>query len=186
MASNERVIKSRLGSVGGFLSLADRGYAWWLSFLNTIAVMLIFFIAIWVCIDVIARGAANHPIVGTEEVVRAMIPVIVFFTLAYTLRRGRHIHVELILDRLPWQAREIVILVSFMGGMILFALIAWYGWDQAWAGWIIREHDGEVLKVPVYPSRFALVLGAGLFSFQCCLNWLAVTRKLVIRLRGAE
>lgn len=146
--------------------LISKAYVKLLNLLNFISLILIFFMAFWMCSDVLARAAFNRPFPGTSEVVKSLLPAIVFLSLAYALRHGRHVRVEIILDLLPPKVREGLNSFAYLCGFIVFLAISFYGWDAAWQGWLVREYEGVQLKVPIYPIRFICVLGAGLFSLQ--------------------
>jgi|SRR3989304_3111493 len=159
-----------MGRLGSFA--AGRYFAL-LSWLNTASLILIFFLAVWMCVEVVARTFFNQPIPGTPELVKSSLPAIVFLSLAYTLRHKRHVRVEIITQRLPPLGQEVVTFVGSLFGFIIFFIAAWYSWGPAWAGWLVREYEGVQFKVPVYPIRFISVLGAGLLSFQFLLDMLA-------------
>lgn len=168
------------------MSATQSVYRHLLTLLNALAVILIFFIAVWICVDVVGRSGFNHPIPGTPELVKSLLAAIVFLAFAYTLRQGRHVNAEVITKRLPPLGREMVTLVGSLGGMVIFAIVTWYSWDEAWAGWLIREYEGVQLKVPIYPVRFIVVLGAGLLSFQFFLNMLVSIGALFGWRKGAR
>jgi len=155
-----------------------------LSLLNTSSLILIFFMAAWMCADVVARSAFNRPFPGTPELVKSLLPALVFLSLAYTLRHGRHVRVEIITQRLSRLSREVLNLVASLLGCFIFFVVMWYSWGPAWSGWLVREFEGVQLHVPVYPVRFISVLGAGLFSIQFFLDMLASVRRLINFTKG--
>lgn len=153
-----------------FGSFISKVYVKLLDTLNFISLMLIFFIAFWMCSDVVSRAVFNMPFPGTSELVKSLLPAIVFLSLAYALRHGRHVRVELILDVLPPKGREALNAIAYLIGFMTFLAVAVYSWDPAWQGWLVREYEGVQLKIPVYPIRFICVLGAGLFSLQFLID----------------
>ena len=85
---------------------------------------------------------------------------IVFLGLAYCGMRGRHIRTTLLLERMPPRVRCGFNIMAALIAMAVFALLAWYGWEEAWESWLVREFDGTQVRVPVYPSRFIVVIGS--------------------------
>ena len=169
-----------------FWSMVRKSYVALLVGLSAVSFILLFFIAVWMCIDVLGRAIFGHPIPGTPELVKSLIPAIVFLSLAYTLRKRRHVKVEIITQKLPPLAREVFNLVSnFFGGMVFF-IITWFSWAPAWAGWLIREYEGVQLKVPVYPVRFISVFGSALLCLQFLLNMFDNIRAMFSQKRGAD
>jgi TRAP-type mannitol/chloroaromatic compound transport system permease small subunit len=142
-----------------------------LSVLSAISCALIFFIAIWMCVDVIGRVAFNHPVPGTPELVKSLLPAIVFLSLAYTLRQDAHVKVELITRGLRGLSAAVAGLLHSFFGMIVFFVVMWNSLAPAWEGWLIREYEGVQLEVPVYPVRFIVFFGAGLLCLQYLLNF---------------
>jgi len=139
--------------------------------LNSISVIVIFWMALWVFADVVGRYFFNHPIAGTTELVKTGLIGIVFLGVAYTLQQGRHIRTTVVLDRLSRKPRSFFKMFGSLLGVLIFSLLCVYSWYGAWDSWLVREFDGTQLKVPVYPSRFIVVLGSGLFAVQSFLDF---------------
>lgn len=156
-----------------------------ITYLSYFSFALIFFMAIWICIDVIGRVAFNNPIPGTTELVKSLLPAIVFLSFAYTLRQERHVNVEIVTNRLPRLARKTLSCVSNFLGFSIFAVITYASWGPAYSGWLTKEYEGVQLEVPVYPIRFIIVLGAAIFSLQYFINMVAnVTEMLKNQNKG--
>ena len=130
------------------------------------------------CVDVIGRVAFNHPVPGTPELVKSLLPAIVFLALAYTLRQDAHVKVELITRRLSRLGAAVASLLSSLFGMIVFFVVMWHSWAPAWEGWLIREYEGVQLEVPVYPVRFIVFFGAGLLCLQYLINFVNSIRVI--------
>jgi TRAP-type C4-dicarboxylate transport system permease small subunit len=138
--------------------------------LNYVSVLLIFLMALWVFADVIGRYLLNHPIAGTNELVKCYIVAIVFLGVTYTLNQGRHVRTTVILQFLPPRIQTLCSIAASLIGIIIFILVSIFAFQDAWESWLVREFDGTQLKVPVYPARFVVVLGSILMVFQCILD----------------
>ncbi len=150
-----------------------------LTYLSRFSFILIFFIAIWMGVDVMGRSFFGKPIPGAPELVKSLLPAIVFLSLAYTLRMKRHVRVEILLHRLPRQAREVFDLLANLSGFAIFCVVTYASWAPAWSGWLSREYEGVQLKIPVYPVRFIILIGAGLFALQFLIDAVANMRALL-------
>ena len=117
-------------------------------------------------IDVIARSVFNNPLPGTAELVKSLLPAIVFLSLAYTLKNERHVRVDILIDRIPEKTQILIDILAFSLGFFCFAFVTYFSIEPAWQGWLVREYEGVQLKVPVYPVRFITVIGSGLFSVE--------------------
>ena len=149
--------------------------------LNYLAVGVTFLMSLWIFADVIGRYFFNHPIGGTTELVKGMIIIVVFLSVPYTWQKGRHIRTTMILERLSPKTRIGLEIFICLIAIAVFACICVFSWNAAWDSWSIREFDGEELRVPVYPSRFLVVIGAGLLVIQLSLELInhlkALTKK---------
>ena len=146
--------------------------------MNYLSVLLIFLMALWVSADVCGRYFFNSPIAGTTEFVKVFLCAIVFLGITYAAKQGRHIRTTIIVDRFPPTAQRICDIFASLLGLAIFTLIVYYGWEEAWCSWVVREFDGVEVEVPVYPSRFMVVLGSGLLIIHFFINLMEATRKL--------
>lgn len=134
------------------------------------------------CVEVVARYVFNSPIVGVVDLITVLIPIFVFLPLADTEIKERHIRVELLssLLRSPrWNAA--FDLLTYTCGFIFLGLMSWVLWKFAIHSWNASEYLPGLRRIPVWPSKFALVIGAGLFTIQLFLNLIKTVSKLLSR-----
>jgi TRAP-type mannitol/chloroaromatic compound transport system permease small subunit len=87
--------------------------------------------------------------------------------MAHTLRIGAHLRSTILLDRMPPSLRRGVDLLGAVLGLLMFALIVYSGWDHMLEAWRVGEFEGEEpMRVPTYPVRSLVLLGAGLTAMQ--------------------
>lgn len=147
-------------------SAIGSAYVFCLRALNFISVGLIFFTALWIFGDITGRFLFNHPIPGTMELIKTIIIPIIFLSLPYTLHENRHIQTTILVRRMPPSLLPWLNVMIALVGALIFLAVCRYGWDAAWKSWIIREFEGVQLRVPVYPSRFSIVLGSALMVIE--------------------
>lgn len=167
-------------------SLFQRCFNRTLVALNYISVLIIFLMALWVFSDVSGRFFFNHPIPGTTELVKCYIVAIVFLGIAYTMNQKRHIRTTLFLERLSPTARAWCEILSSLIAIAIFAALCYFSFQEAWSSWLVREFDGVQLRVPVYPARFAVVIGSGLLVIQGILDFFSQVAILKGLQKGAE
>lgn len=148
-------------------------------YMNYVSVGIIFVMALWVSADVCGRYFFNSPIAGTTEFVKVFICAIVFLGITYAAQQGRHIRTTIILDRFPQNIQLACNILTALLGIAVFAMIAYYGWEETWSSWLVREFDGVQVEVPVYPSRFTVVLGSGFMVIQYFINLVEATRQFI-------
>ncbi len=130
--------------------------------------------------DVIARYFFNKPVPGTFELTNLMLPLLVFFGLAYTQVRKGHISIDIVISRFPARVRAIADSISSFLSLSLFALVVWQSAVYAhrlWQGHIVSG----VLAWPVYPFLIAAAFGSLLFCFVLLGNLLDSLAKAVKR-----
>ena len=166
-----------------FFQLIGRTYNGLIVALNYVSVILIFLMSLLVFSDVVGRYLFNHPIAGTTEIVKCTIIAIVFLGIAYTLNQKRHIRTTILLDRMPPIYKLILELMASLLCLLVFTILLVFAWQAAWEAFLVREFDGVQVKVPVYPSRFIIVLGSALLIIQSLSDIVIHTRKFLSHYR---
>ena len=167
-------------------SAIGSSYLFCLRALNSISVGLIFFTALWIFGDITGRLFFNHPIPGTMELIKTIIIPIIFLSLPNTLHENRHIQTTILVRRLPPSLLPWLNVLIALVGALIFLAVCRYGWDAAWKSWIIREFEGVQLRVPVYPSRFSIVLGSALMVIEFARTLVNHMRNAMGRKRGGD
>jgi TRAP-type C4-dicarboxylate transport system permease small subunit len=131
--------------------------------LLVVAALLAFLLSFLVVADVIGRTVFNSPVKGTPEIVSISIVIILWLQTAYAIRSGGMLHVEAFVSMLPPRAREFLSVIGALLGAAFFGLVLWGSFEPAAHAWNSNEFEGEgALRVPVWPARFLLILGAAL------------------------
>ena len=138
--------------------------------MNAIGTVWVGVITVLISCDIIGRVAFNSPIIGVPEIVKVSIVAIAWMQMAHTLKIGAHLRSEIILDRLPSRGKAFVNLLAYSMGAFVFAMVVYSGWPNMIEGWRVGEFEGELpVRVPTYPVRTILILGAALTSIQFLL-----------------
>lgn len=85
---------------------------------------------------------------------------------AYTLMRGRHVRVELLIERLSPRAQDVCYLVTNLGGMAFCILIACHGWVDLMDVIETGETTATTMRVPLWITEMPLFIGFVLLSAQ--------------------
>ena len=111
---------------------------------------------------------ANIPFIGTQDISKASLLVMVFFALAYTGWTGGHIYVDLIGRGLPnWLMRIIDALVRMITS-ITMGVVAW----RAVVKGIDAFEYGDsynLLPIPFWPFFFVVGFGCALYAVVLAL-----------------
>jgi len=119
--------------------------------------------------DIITTGL-GRPIPAAYELTESVMVLVVFGGLAYAQIHKKHIRVELIYIHLSDRAKVIANFLADVAAVAFFGMIVWQGWLEALYSWEIREATNGAVRLPLYPARFVLVFGAGLFVLQLLLD----------------
>jgi TRAP-type C4-dicarboxylate transport system permease small subunit len=138
--------------------------------LLVLAAVLAFLLCFLVVADVVGRVAFNRPVKGTVEIVSLSIVIICWLQSGYAIRSGGMLHVDTFIGRASPRVQSVFAAVGALAGVVFFAAICWGSLDGAAHAWRSNEFEGEgALRVPVWPAKFLLVLGAGLAAFNYVL-----------------
>ena len=130
--------------------------------LNMVSAAAVIFIMLLTCADVVMR-LFGSPIPGTYELVGYFGSLIISFGIAHTSVVRGHVAVNLLVDRLPPTAQNLIEGVGDIVAVVLFGILAWH--SQVYARDLLNT--GEVsltLGVPIWPFVFGLATGSGLLS----------------------
>jgi TRAP-type C4-dicarboxylate transport system permease small subunit len=148
--------------------------------MNAVGTAWIGAITVIICADIAGRTLFNHPLIGVPEIVKVSVVAIVWLQMAHTLRIGGHIRSDVVLDRLAPRARALVNVVAAILGAFVFGFLVFAGWPNMVEGWRIGEFEGELpVRVPTYPVRTILLLGAAL----TCLEFIRYGWQNVLQAR---
>ncbi|MEP4380165.1 MAG: TRAP transporter small permease [Alphaproteobacteria bacterium] len=130
--------------------------------LMTLAAFWAFGLAFYILVDVVARNLGVQ-IDGTAEIAANSIVIIVFMQIAYCIHIRGMLRADMLTSVLPESATKILRLFSAILGALFFAAIVIGTFEPAIESWNVGEWEGpENFRVPVWPARFAVVIGAAL------------------------
>lgn len=144
-----------------------RLFHWIMAALNMIGAVWVALIMVLITVDVTGRAFFDSPLFGVPEIVKISVVGLVWCMMAHTLKVGAHLRSTILLDRMPPRLRNAVEILSCVLGVVMFALIVYSGWNNMIDAWQIGEFEGEdPVRVPTYPIRSLVIIGAALTSLQ--------------------
>jgi TRAP-type C4-dicarboxylate transport system permease small subunit len=131
--------------------------------LLAVAAAIIFLLSFLVFADVVGRGIFNSPVKGTPEIVSMSIVIICFLLAAYAVQSGAMLRTDVIASLFGRRGYAFADLASGLLGAVFFMLIVWGSFEPALHAWTSNEFEGEgALRVPVWPARIVVMVGAAL------------------------
>jgi C4-dicarboxylate transporter, DctQ subunit len=138
--------------------------------LNAVGTAWVAAITVLICADILGRVLFNSPIAGVPEIVKVSIVAIVWLQIPHTLKIGGHLRSDIVLRRISDRGRAILNLSAYALGALIFGLLVFSGWDTMILAWEMGEFEGEhPVRVPTYPLRSIVLLGAALVALQFLL-----------------
>ncbi|MDP4034173.1 MAG: TRAP transporter small permease [Pseudorhodobacter sp.] len=128
-----------------------------------------------ITLQVISRLVGNS-VPWTEELSRFLFIWTIWFGVAASFRTGQHPAVTLLTDLVTHSAgRRVIDVIPALATAILFAIVAYYGWDLL-AQQIRFGESSPILRVGMWLATLPLVLG----------SVLAVLGALIHGLQGSD
>jgi len=147
--------------------------------LNAVGTAWVAAITVLICADILGRLLFSFPITGVPEIVKVSIVAIVWLQIPHTLKIGGHLRSDIVLRRLSIRGRAIANLFAYALGALVFGLLVFSGWDTMILAWEMGEFEGELpVRVPTYPLRTIVLLGAAL----TCLQFLLLAAEVICRM----
>jgi TRAP-type C4-dicarboxylate transport system permease small subunit len=144
------------------------------------AALLTFCLSFLVVADVIGRVVFNSPVKGTPEIVSMSIVIVCFLLAGYSVQSGGMLRADVLVGLLGWRGPVLGALLSAVLGAAFFLLIVWGSYEPTLHAWTSGEFEGEgALRVPVWPARVVVMLGAALVLVTYVSQAVAAVAALV-------
>ncbi len=132
-------------------------------FLMVLAAFWALGLSLLIVADIFANNLVGAAIPGVREIVISSIVMIVYLQLGYAIRSHSMLRSDTLLLAMPRLLRRITLAVGYVLGAALFLMILRGTIDPALYAWNTNEFWGEgALRVPVWPTRFMILVGAAL------------------------
>lgn len=144
------------------------------------AAVIIFLLGFLVCADVVGRAIFNSPVKGTPELVSMSIVIICFLLAGYSVQSGGMIYTDIVSGAFGLRGLAFAQLLSATLGIAFFGLIVWGSYEPMIHAVTSGEYEGEgALRVPVWPARIVVLLGAALVITSYILHGLRAMNILI-------
>jgi TRAP-type C4-dicarboxylate transport system permease small subunit len=144
---------------------------------------------VWVGIAIVGREAygcvfglcfdARFYIPGTDAYAGYTMAACGFLALAHTLKKGEHIRVELVLQKVPPRLRRALQIWSYAAATLLAALFAFYSVRLAWQSRAFNDISTASDATPLWIPQIAMAVGA-------LILFVAFVDEFLIELKGAR
>jgi TRAP-type C4-dicarboxylate transport system permease small subunit len=124
----------------------------WLAGLSMLTILVVTLIQI-------LGGVSDIFVRGTDAYAGYAMAAASFFALAHTLKRGEHIRVTLIIQRLPVSARRFMEILCLGVAVLMTGFFAWYAWDMVYWSWEFESRSDAMDATLLWIPQLAMSIG---------------------------
>lgn len=146
---------------------------------GALAALMILAVLILTAANVIGRYFLSAPLRGAEEATGYLVVGMVMLGAAEAYRRGDHIRIDLLSERLGPAGQCWVEQLSHLAVIGFAAVLMWTGWHTVAFSRMFGAYSPGYLQVPLWIPQTALIAGGALLATMAALRLLDdVHRKI--------
>ena len=137
-----------------------------IDFMAFLAGLLLVGAVLIVSLEICMRYFFRRPQVWTVEVCEYILFILAFLGAPWLLKKGGHVSVDIVIERLNTKARRYLNLVSCCIGIFISALITWFSVVTAWGCYESGVVVTKTLTIPKHYFLLFITLGYFLLMFE--------------------
>ena len=134
--------------------------------------------------EVVCRYFFNAPTIWAQETATYLYMWTMLAAASYTLQEGKHVAVDLLLERVPVRLKHVLEVATGAIGAIFCAIVSLQAYQMIEATVRFGKVSATPLRVPLWIPQSALLMGFVLLTFQ--FAFLAVDRVAALTDRGGK
>jgi len=127
-------------------------------------------------VDVFKRHILNTPILGSFEITRYLIVILIFAFIGYAQAQKAHVNVDIFVNMFSKKAQSFIDLFNYSVSIILMILVTWKGYEKAMESMATGDSPMN-LPIPEHPFVFFLALGCGVMCIELARDILRIVFK---------
>lgn len=132
--------------------------------------------------DIAARAVLNVSITGMIDITQLCVMAMAFWSIPYAFIRDGHVRITFATERLPVRARAALDGLAAMAGVVVVALIGWFGLERALAA-LQYGDSSQTIGIPMI-WYWAFLLSGCVLSLAATL--IVTLRHLAVALAPAD
>jgi TRAP-type C4-dicarboxylate transport system permease small subunit len=116
--------------------------------------------------EILSRYAFNSPTIWAQEVAIYIYTWTMLAGGAYTLMKGKHVRIDVLLERLPARAQHALEIITSALGAAFSAVVCRQAYDMIASSIKYAKVSPTLLRVPLWIPQMSLLIGFGLLVFQ--------------------
>ncbi len=122
--------------------------------------------------EVVVRYVFNAPTIWVQETSTYLYMWTMLAAASYTLQTRKHVHVDLLIDRLPARPKALLEAATSAVGMLFCAIVSVQAYEMIAATVRFGKVSATPLRVPLWIPQSALLMGFVLLTFQFAFHFL--------------
>jgi C4-dicarboxylate transporter, DctM subunit len=139
---------------------------WLTDTVGSISGWSLFMVALFVMYEVVMRAFFNAPTIWVTDVSTYVLGWFCFLTMAYGLKSGSHIEVDVLTQSLRPRAKSILQLTSLSLVLLYVTIFAYFGWEMIWESYDRNQETPNLLHLPIWLVQLGLGIGSTLLVLQ--------------------
>ncbi len=150
----------------GLVSLLDSVDRRLARFSVSLGALLVLVTVALVSYSVVMRYLLNTPQTWTDELVGYFLVCIVMLGVAESLRRGEHIGVDLLTERLPARARKVADIWGMVAVIAVAVAMIYSSYQMVAFSYEVELFSDGYVEAPLWIPQSALLIGYGLLALS--------------------
>jgi TRAP-type C4-dicarboxylate transport system permease small subunit len=134
--------------------------------------------------EVVSRYFFNAPTIWVQETSIYLYMWTMLAAASYTLQTRKHVHIDLVIDRLPTRVKTLVEVVTSAVGTVFCAIVSMQAYQMIAATVRFGKVSATPLRVPLWIPQSALLMGFVLLTFQFAFT--IVDRVVELKAHGGK
>lgn len=130
-----------------------------------------------IAIDVLLRTISGHGLTGVIEAVDPILVCVAFFALSVTELKGEHVALTMVTDRIKPAIRYALIAFGVLLCIVFTIVLLASGAFEAIQSSLNNEIRAGVVRIPLWPARIAVALGAFALLLQFIVTLIDALRS---------
>ena len=152
--------------------------------LGTISGLGVLVMGLILTYEVVCRYFFNAPTIWAQETATYLYMWTMLAAASYTLQEGKHVAVDLLLERMPPRVRSMLEVATSAVGVAFCAIVSVQAYEMIAATVRFGKVSATPLRVPLWIPQSALLMGFILLTFQ--FAFLAVDRLAALGSRDGK
>jgi len=135
----------------------------WMAYVSAVAIIVLMLV---VTVSVCGRYFFNNPILGSAELAKFLMIIVVFPALAWAAIERKHVKVDIVMERFSPRVQIIVDCITMLAALGMYTVITWQSVLES-----AEVHDiTGMLRLPHQPFYWVMIVGWAVF----CLSIVAL------------